>query len=266
MSKNTAIAYPDGNRSRFFKGQDFINRARSFRDAAGVQYDAAAEVVGRLVTKEGRAQAAQDVLLTPFSTKHQHYFEAIQKFLKLKDQNGSLDNITIGEFKEFFKEFSASKDVLKEFVDTVLTEIKDPNEQKIESINSIISKMSSGNLAFGLKLRKSDKTPWSSIKDDKLATVQKVLEELLELIKGVAPVAVPVAVTVAVPVAVEVEESDDYDKGGSGVKRKKSKARTLKKKYFRRKTSKKRRQKKTIKKGDKKRRQKKASKKEDKKR
>ena len=96
MSKNTAIAYPDGNRSRFFKGQDFINRARSFRDAAGVQYDAAAEVVGRLVTKEGRAQAAQDVLLTPFSTKHQHYFEAIQKFLKLKVKKDKTATKAIG--------------------------------------------------------------------------------------------------------------------------------------------------------------------------
>lgn len=264
MSKNIDIAETDGNRTRSFKVPNIYDqakeRARSLRDAAALHVDAAAETVSRLATKEGRAAAAEAAVLAPFSTKHQHYYEVIQKFLKLRDhKDGSVDKITIGEFKEFFKEFAASKDVLKEFVDTILKEIKDPNETKRQNINSIISEMSSGDLAFGLKLRKSDKlTPWSSIKDDKLVTVEKVLTELLELIRG----DVPVAVQVAVPVA-EVKESDE---GGSGVKRKKSKARTFKKKYFRRKTSKKRRQKKTTKKGDKKRRQKRTTKKDDKKR
>lgn len=251
MDEDPAIAAESGDKHLSSKFSNVYEQARSLRDAAAERarsfaaphVAAAAETVGRLTTKEGRAEAARRAVLAPFSTKHQHYYEVIQKFLKLReDKGGSIDKINIGEFKDFFKEFSASKDVLKDFVDTILKEIKEPNETKRESINSIIREMSSGDLAFGLKLRKSDKLPypWNSIKDDKLETVAKVLEELLELIRGVAPV--------AVPVAVPVEESDGGDKGGSGVKRKKSKARTLKKKYFRRKTSKKRRQKKATKK------------------
>ena len=270
MDEYPAIAAESGDKHLSSKFSNVYEQARSLRDAAAEQArslrNAAAPhvaAVGRLATKDGRAAAAREVVLAPFSTKHQHYYEVIEKFLKLRDdKGGSIDNINIGEFKDFFKEFAASKDVLKDFVDTILKEIKDPNETKRESINGIINEMSSGDLAFGLKLRKSDRyTPWSSIKDDKLATVEKVLAELLELIRGDVPVAVVEAVPVAVPVAVQVANVEENNAGGSGVKRKKSKAQTFKKKYLRRKTSKKRRQKKTTKKGDKKRRQKKATKK-----
>ena len=260
MSESQAIAMEGHDTNQSSKLPNIYVRAKSLSHAAAEQAkslshaaavqaislrDAAAAGVKAVPRKLG--EAAETVALAPFSTKHQNYYEVIQKFLALRDRkHGSVDNMTIGDFKDIFKEVTSSKDVLKEFVDTILKEIENPDEIKEQSINNAISEMSSGDLAFGLKLRNSDKFT-TSIKDDKLATVEKVLTELLELIRRAT--------------LDDVEESKKGDAGGSGVKRKKSKARTFKKKYLRRKTSKKRRQKKTAKKSDKKRRQKKATKK-----